>query len=617
MTNYEDNSKLVDFYNTEASGEDEQVSYGVLSDDLLKYCKNIENTLSDLRLNENKSFDKNNDSVTQIDLLVTNVFEQLDSNELVAVTNGDCSRVIEKLLRESSDYFVIMFADRLSGSYPDLFRHQFASHVCQTILYLGSAIVHKEINNIPISIPDSSLMSISSDVPKMSTIINEICEQLAGQWDLLAKNVYASHVLRTLIHILAGDYSMADSDETRSKKSRVYNYNHRNLSNLAQNHQSNKAILDKYGKPLIEYDTPESFKVILDDILKHFYKNCEPRAIRNMAVNSIASPVIQLIIKYRPKDEFIKILLDLDNDNNNKSGYVSAMITDKVGSHLLEKIITSSNEEIIEEFYFKYIETNLLEYVRSSTANFVVQQIIEKLTKKDTLKTLLLLLSTHFEEFIKEYRQGVVCKVIQQSCKRNIKVDKIVEALGKSLNSDPSSSTFIISVLYLKPYDKISNYDKVKLQGSLILQSLCNSKSKIAMKSIIDGVLDLSIDELIKYCRDPVSSRFIESIFTSKRIPDESKQKIIIKLLHKFGKMSADKYASHIVDKCWAQSNLEIKEKIAEDIEKSYSYLITSVYGKIIVRNFKIEIFKRSRKEWINSQVSKDKKRKMFEEILQ
>jgi nucleolar protein 9 len=81
-------------------------------------------------------------------LFLSNVFDELDGKEVLIATDYETSRILEKLLKSASDFQLRVFSDRLNGSFAELFSHQFASHVCQTLLNLGSVVVDKEVRKI-------------------------------------------------------------------------------------------------------------------------------------------------------------------------------------------------------------------------------------------------------------------------------------------------------------------------------------------------------------------------------------------------------------------------------------------------------------------------------------
>lgn len=120
----------------------------------------------------------------------------------------------------------------------------------------------------------------------------------------------------------------------------------------------------------------------------------------------------------------------------------------------------------------------------------------------------------------------------------------------------------------------------------------------------------------------------------------EVKGKILHNLKGCFVDMAKDKYAGHIVDKCWAVANIEQKvgaslferliqfiltspsssrypqQSIATELLEGERELTTNYHGRHILRNCRIDQFKRQYDEWMAREVGIEKKRRLFEEFL-
>jgi len=64
-----------------------------------------------------------------------------------------------------------------------------------------------------------------------------------------------------------------------------------------------------------------------------------------------------------------------------------------------------------------------------------------------------------------------------------------------------------------------------------------------------------------------------------------------------YGEISCNRYGSHLIDKCWSVSYLKMKESIAEELLDSERELNSNFQGKCVLRNCKIDNFKRNRQE--------------------
>ena len=81
--------------------------------------------------------------------------------------------------------------------------------------------------------------------------------------------------------------------------------------------------------------------------------------------------------------------------------------------------------------------------------------------------------------------------------------------------------------------------------------------------------------------------------------------------------LATNKYGSHIVDKCWSLVDLKIKEMIADELLKREDELKTNHYGRFVIRNCNLDYYKRKKPDWIDQERAFEKKKKMFEDVIQ
>lgn len=137
--------------------EDAPVGFDALDDEAKTYFKSIEELLTEdamlLQSDEGRMgmarvrFSSCNDKVSRLhsiidrDLLLQNIYTEVDGKELLLAADYDGSRIMEKLIRVSSDFHRRVLMDRFRGRFRDLVQHRFASHVVQTLLTLGAQMV--------------------------------------------------------------------------------------------------------------------------------------------------------------------------------------------------------------------------------------------------------------------------------------------------------------------------------------------------------------------------------------------------------------------------------------------------------------------------------------------
>jgi nucleolar protein 9 len=133
---------------------------------------------------------------------------------------------------------------------------------------------------------------------------------------------------------------------------------------------------------------------------------------------------------------------------------------------------------------------------------------------------------------------------------------------------------------------------------------------------VIDSYFAQKDELMFSWTLDPVGSHVIEAFLTSPTVNLKVKRKILRSFLGKYHTMALDRFGGHTVDKCWAVSDIEMKEKIAQELLEHEHALSQSYYGKFILRNCKIDQFKRKKEEWVEREKGIERKKDMFRDIL-
>ncbi|KAJ3052582.1 Nucleolar protein 9 [Rhizophlyctis rosea] len=589
----------------------EQPFFGMLSPEDQNYFKSMEKMLDDgddpeVRMARDEAEEE------QRNLLIQNMFTELENKELLTASDPECSRVMEKLLRHGNDYQIRLWSSHLEGHIPELFRHQFASHVMQTLLYLAADIIEREVKGESVVEPiDEERVA---GLPTMQQLVLDMCESLKGQWTKLMSDPYGSHPLRALIHLLEGhQLSVEEDTKMRSKKSQKYNSQHKN--NFTQTLPARKAKTEKRS-------IPESFKMQVGKIMEQI-AGLHEAELRDLAVHPVANPVLQLLLTpENDNDHLIRAILrigDTPLTELEPDRFVLTLLKHPVGSHILEKIVTVAPPPLFHALYVTYFRGKLIELCQDRVANFVVQRLVEGTKNATQVRVLVGEVEDGVGGLLFGNRSGVVIKLLEAAVKHNTAHKELIKALCAAFKtiSNEEKKHFLGCALYLQPYEQYISYRNPKpiLQGALLLSHLLSFPPE-HNKLVIDSFMQTSADETFNYLFDPVSSRVVEAILMSNMVGDKLKRKMVRGYQGRFTEMSCDKYGSHMVDKCWAVADLKLKEEIAAELLEQESKLLQNFHGKFVHRNCKIDNFKRRRNEWIDSQSGIDRKKEMFSEFF-
>ncbi|KAI8823129.1 armadillo-type protein, partial [Fimicolochytrium jonesii] len=543
-------------------------------------------------------------------LFIGAMFRAMDGKECIVAADPDCSRVVEKMLRSADDFRVRVFTDRLNGQFIELFKHQFASHVCQTLIYAAADVVDREIKGtFVVEAPEGDEAALET-LPTMTTLVEQLCEQMKGEWKDLMMDAYASHLVRAVLCLLSGDPLAQGEAERRSKKSKKYNSEHNNTW------KPNPANAPKTGRAgvSVKRTVPPQFKEALKEITREVAEQMEIMGLRTYATHIVANPVLQLLISLSDTSEsLISTLLavedsatcQLSTQTDEERQFMVDLIRHPVGSHLVEKLLAAASAHLFHQLYVTYFRGQLEELCLHPVANFVVQQLICHTRNGTQLEVLLDELIPFFPTLFTHRRPGVVVKVAEACVKHQTgKCQKeVVKAVANALKATaPEQRKQLVNlILCLKPYGALGEAAKADTNGSLILQNLLLFDED-ANKMVIDSFMSLTPEESRNWAFSPTSSRVLEQFLLSSTINLKAKRKLIRSWLGKFATLAADKFGSHTVDKAWAVADIGLKEKIAEDLYNHTKTLQNSHFGKFVLRNCKIETYGKRREEWVERQ---------------
>ncbi|KAJ3175941.1 Nucleolar protein 9 [Geranomyces variabilis] len=545
-------------------------------------------------------------------LFVAAMFRELDGKEASVAADPDCSRVLEKMLRASNDFRLRVFADRLNGQWAQLFRHQFASHVCQTVMYLAADVVDREMKGESIiDVPEEEKQLIDT-LPTMQKSILDVCEQLSEEWNQLIVDQYASHLVRALLTVLSGEPLSQNEGDRRSKKSQKYNSEHKNTWKETQPVRRGPA-----GKRMV----PATFATTLAAITTSVSAHINGPELRSFALHPVANPVLQMLISFPETSASLQnTILGVEDANTailTADSFITDLLVHPVGSHLMERLLAAAPPHLFHQLYVTYFRTRLLELCAHPVANFVVQHLIVNTRNATQLEVLLDELLPSFDDLLWRNRAGVVVKIAETCVKHQTCQKEVIKSICTAFHvaTLDQRRQLVSLVLAMQPMERYDVQRPPNLHGSLLLQQLLLFDEE-HNKVVIDSFMALTPDESQLWTVDAVASRVIEQFLLSNAVSIKAKRKVVRGLLGRFSSIATERFGSHVVDKAWAVADIALKEKIAEDLLTSYNKLSNDYFGKYVLRNCKIDSFKRRREEWVEKEMGIERKKDMFKDFL-
>jgi hypothetical protein len=156
---------------------------------ILAYFKNVQNLLKDLSAGDQEA-----DSIEKREIILKNIFSEIDGYEYRLCCHHDGSLLVEQLLPIASNLQLRIFLSRLVGCFVKLMTNRYASHVIETAF--TTLIIQKPVEEV-----ENDL------VPRTKDLIKSFLSEIQYQLEDLLFDTFSSKVLRKVIPPLKSSYA--------------------------------------------------------------------------------------------------------------------------------------------------------------------------------------------------------------------------------------------------------------------------------------------------------------------------------------------------------------------------------------------------------------------------
>ena len=507
------------------------------------------------------------------------------------------------------------------NSFIHLITHRFASHCCESLFLRAAPIVTEELlSSVPNDRKENARPNEDDEVSgSMESFYLDTLTELEGNFGYLITERYASHALRILLLVLSGEPIDAASTKhlLQSKRKESNPVPGAELANIQS--------MDK--KRVV----PDSFSEALERVIADSIAGLDTEKLRALATHPNGNPSLQLLLKLelthfgkqRAKDEnsIIRTLLP-DNPITAKSGsaiFINGLVYDPIGSHLVEKIVEHAPGKVFKNLYNEFFKERLATHARNEVAGYVVCRVLERLGHDDLLDAHEILIPT-VSSLLQRNRTMVVRTLIERCTVRDIDTQAIAVQInatwplpdgfevtkllkfGKDEIHDPKSPQDILqsstgeaaAAFFARSMEPIKVHFNLLAQAMLIVPGSLSSL-------VLDSLIALDALTLLQMSKDHIISRTLQQALTTRNASMITTRKLIQHFYGHMGEMALDSGASHVVDCMWEGTHglAFIRERIAEELADNESQLRDSACGRAVWKNWKMDLYKRKRGDWI------------------
>lgn len=599
----------------------ERPFYGMLDDEEQEYFRRADELL------ELNDFDQPEER----EIFLANVYKEAEGKELKIACSQSCSRLMERLILLSTEDQKKKLFEKFAGNFAHLVQHRFASHCCETLFIQSAPVVTEELT------AESRKEEDSENAISMESLFLSTLDELEGQMTFLLTDRFASHTLRVLLIILSGRALEQESTRSLLRSKRKEKISINNFDNTPSELSLNKRSV------------PSSFQYAVDKIISDTIATMDTSFIRVLATHPTGNPSLQLLLELEltnPNSRkgansmdktIISALLpdDVSSDNSESAVFINGILYDPIGSRLLETIMTHAPGKLFKMIYRSIFKERMASFARNEISSYVVIKVLNRLSKEDLEEAVGSILP-HITGLIQRSRTTVVKTLLERCHARGADISELTKAVEVAYGSDPKNLILkmaciddinYLSSQLLPAIDLASDTDDSvpqsprsapkatpqQLHGSLLAQAMLSIPGPPCIL-IQDGLLNLTPRALLTLSSWTSTSHIIQASLTpisnsfSSASPRSSnltfRRKFLNTLLNADDAVSIlaeSPVGTHILDSILlsAPTLLSIIERIAITLSSIEAKLRDSYTGRIVWRNWSMDLFKRKRGDWV------------------
>lgn len=613
----------------DAEEKAERPFYGMLEDEEQEYFRRADELLE---LNDFPSEEERS-------IFLANVYKEAEGKELKIACSQSCSRLMERLILLSTVEQKKKLFEKFAGNIAHLVQHRFASHCCETLFIQSAPIVTAELT------ADSRKKGEEDNEEEVSmeSLFLQTLDELEGQMTFLLTDRFASHTLRVLLVILSGRplEQAATTSLLQSKKKEK-------ISIIGHDRSPTELTLNKRA-------VPSSFQFAVEKIISDTIATMDISFIRVLATHPTGNPSLQLLLELEltnpnskkgsnaEQPTIISALLpdDVTADKSESQTFINGLLYDPIGSRLLETIITFAPGKLFKQIYRTIFKDRIAAIARNEISSYAAIRVINRINKED-LEEAVESIYAQIQGLIDRHRTVVVKALLERCQVRGVNTERLVKSIAQAYGEKPETlvlkmtciedvEAFVKTTLappalkeelsegeegtkkkHFQPPPKVS---PAQLHGSLFAQSMLaipGPPSELVQTSL----LATPPQTLLALSMYNATSHIIQSALLP-NISIPFRRKLINSLLFSSDSVTAptitlalSSTGSHVLDSLLTSTTapppnstssplFSVAERIASELSTHEVELRNSWSGRIVWRNWDIDLFNRKRFDWV------------------
>ncbi|XP_022060809.2 nucleolar protein 9 [Acanthochromis polyacanthus] len=447
---------------------------------------------------------------------------------------------------------------------------------------------------------EESCGTLEAQVLSLSQIVRDNCAEFI-------KHAHGSHVVRTLLHVLAGCLGPPRTEARPGTKER------------------------NAAPQLTDFEIPTSFWYELKNLTETLMDNV------NLSVtDAVASAVFQTMLtvcnRKRPKlcKQLLKRIMEYLTSRNAAPGVSPLLVflKDQASSHLIETIIRLSPKSLLRDLYKSHLKGQLVDLALHPIANFPIQRFTAASAKCKLFLRLFDELVQGVEAILAAGHMGVIVQLAESCAESEERQNEMMQCLLSAFHcAEPGSRhvnclPLFMSLLTYEVYYH-SETAEGNIQTEVPLTSICYHGSRLVQalakfkerSLLLSSLRTLTPADLLTLASDPAGSHVLQALITTSS--DKGRGKILRRLEGQYVQMACSRVGSRVLEAVWNSASVSQRQSIAQELVPSESQLRSDQFARHVWAKFALTHFAHRRAHWQEIQTGESKKRKLFSDILE
>uniref|UniRef100_A0A3Q3J8A5 PUM-HD domain-containing protein n=1 Tax=Monopterus albus TaxID=43700 RepID=A0A3Q3J8A5_MONAL len=409
------------------------------------------------------------------------------------------------------------------------------------------------------------------------------------------KHAHGSHVVRTLLNVLAGCLGPPRTKAHPGAKER------------------------SVAPQLTDFEIPTSFWYEL--------KSLTETLMENVNCDAVFQTMLTVCHRKRPKlcKQLLKGIMEYLTSRGAAPGLSPLLVflKDQASSHLIEMIIQLSHKPLLCNLYKNHLRGHLVDLALHPIANFPIQRLTAALFLR-----LFDELVQGVEAILAAGHMGVVVQLAESCAESGERQEELMQCLlhafhcAKPGSRQMSCLPLFMSLLAFEVYYH-SDTAEGDTQTEVPLSSICYHGSRLVQalarfkehSVLLSSLRTLSPADLLTLASDPAGSHVLQALITTSS--NKGRGKILKRLEGQYVQMACSRLGSRVLEAIWNSASVSQRQSIAQELVASESQLRSDQFARHVWAKFALSHFVHRRAHWQEIQTGESRKRKIFSDILE